>query len=279
MLRNIRILFLLFTLSLLLCLGAQPASAQTSDPACASDSKDFTPWLDAFDSAQGEATAKVLIDGEPASADGYFALVDNGEVANSDYFLQITFVEDGYEDFIAVLVKDDVAAFYEGGWEVDHRDYAYEAAEASFELLARRILGQVPDFFDIEGFRVLVERRHNAIGELVTVSEAVVKVRVDGELLMSVGEGNGPVNALDQALRKDLGRYSAFLSDLELVDFKVRILNGGTGAVTRVLIESRDGTGHRWSTVGVSPNIVDASFQALHDSIIYKLLRDAAPAR
>ena len=129
MLRNIRILFLLFTLSLLLCLGAQPASAQTSDPACASDSKDFTPWLDAFDSAQGEATAKVLIDGEPASADGYFALVDNGEVANSDYFLQITFVEDGYEDFIAVLVKDDVAAFYEGGWEVDHRDYAYDAAD------------------------------------------------------------------------------------------------------------------------------------------------------
>ncbi|MCB1490201.1 MAG: citramalate synthase, partial [Rhodobiaceae bacterium] len=166
--------------------------------------------------------------------------------------------------------------------EVKEREsvgYAYEAAEASFELLARRILGQVPDFFDIEGFRVLVERRHNAIGELVTVSEAVVKVRVDGELLMSVGEGNGPVNALDQALRKDLGRYSAFLSDLELVDFKVRILNGGTGAVTRVLIESRDGTGHRWSTVGVSPNIVDASFQALHDSIIYKLLRDAAPAR
>ncbi len=164
--------------------------------------------------------------------------------------------------------------------EVKEREavgYAYEAAEASFELLARRLLNQVPNYFEIDSFRVLVERRHNAIGELVTVSEAVVKVTVDGERLMSVGEGNGPVNALDHALRKDLGHYSAYLADLELVDYKVRILNGGTGAVTRVLIESRDAAGNRWSTVGVSSNIVDASFQALYDSIIYKLLRDGAP--
>ena len=167
--------------------------------------------------------------------------------------------------------------------EVKRREaegWAYEAADASFELLARRTLGKVPEFFRIESFRVMVERRYNAIGELVTVSEATVKVTVDGETLISVGEGNGPVNALDQALRKDLGRFQRFIDDTELADFKVRILNGGTGATTRVLIESRDGSGTRWSTVGVSPNIVDASFQALVDSINWKLLKaGAAPAK
>jgi len=167
--------------------------------------------------------------------------------------------------------------------EVKRREadgWAYEAADASFELLARRRLGAVPDYFRIESFRVLVERRYNAIGELVTVSEATVKITVDGQTLMSVGEGNGPVNALDQALRKDLGRFQGFIADLELADYKVRILNGGTGATTRVLIESRDKDGNRWSTVGVSPNIVDASFQALVDSITWKLLRSGAePAR
>ena len=156
--------------------------------------------------------------------------------------------------------------------------YAYEAAEASFELLARRMLGNVPQFFDVESFRVLVERRHNALGDLVTISEATVKARVDGETVMSVGEGNGPVNALDNALRKDLGPYQRYIDDLDLVDYKVRILTGGTDAVTRVLIESRDGEGRRWFTVGVSPNIVDASFEALLDSINYKLIRDGAPA-
>ena len=165
--------------------------------------------------------------------------------------------------------------------EVKEREangYAYEAADASFELLARRILGNVPQFFDVESFRVMVERRHNAVGDLVTVSEATVKVRIDGETMLSVGEGNGPVNALDTALRKDLGRYQSYISDLELVDYKVRILTGGTDAVTRVLIESRDGEGNRWFTVGVSPNIVDASFEALLDSINYKLIRDGAAA-
>ncbi len=156
--------------------------------------------------------------------------------------------------------------------------YAYEAAEASFELLARRMLGNVPQFFEVDSFRVLVERRHNALGELVTVSEATVKVRIDGQSVMSVGEGNGPVNALDNALRKDLGPYQSFIADLDLVDYKVRILTGGTDAVTRVLVESRDGAGNRWFTVGVSPNIVDASFEALIDSINYKLIRDGAPA-
>jgi 2-isopropylmalate synthase len=162
--------------------------------------------------------------------------------------------------------------------EREAQGYSYEAADASFEILARRRLGTVPSYFEVEGFRVMVEHRHNALGELVTVSEAIVKLKVDGESLMSAGEGNGPVNALDTALRKDLGRYSAYIEDLELVDYKVRILNGGTGATTRVLIESRDGDGKRWFTVGVSPNIVDASFQALIDSIVYKLLSAGAPA-
>ena len=154
--------------------------------------------------------------------------------------------------------------------------YAYEAADASFELLARRHLEGVSHYFDVESYRVMVEQRHNALGELVTVSEAVVKVKVDGDAILSAGEGNGPINALDVALRKDLGKFQKYIEDLELVDYKVRILNGGTGATTRVLIESRDKAGESWFTVGVSPNIVDASFQALSDSIIYKLVRSGA---
>jgi len=154
--------------------------------------------------------------------------------------------------------------------------YSYDGAEASFVLLARRILGTLPEFFDVESYRTSVERRHNARGEQVTVTEAVVKIRVGDDLLMSVAEGNGPVNALDLAMRKDLGKYSRQIEDLQLVDFKVRILDGGTGAVTRVLIESRDGTGERWYTIGVSPNIIDASFEALYESITYKLLKTEA---
>jgi 2-isopropylmalate synthase len=159
--------------------------------------------------------------------------------------------------------------------------YAYEGADASFELLARRLLGEVPQFFTVDSFRVMVEKRHNALGALVTVSEATVRVFINGEEepLWSVAEGNGPVNALDQALRKDLGRYQRHIKDVELVDYKVRILTGGTEAITRVLVESRDrSTGERWFTVGVSPNIVDASFEALIDSITYKLMRAGAAA-
>ena len=153
--------------------------------------------------------------------------------------------------------------------------YAYEGADASFELLARSTLGSIPEFFGVEGFRVMVERRFDANGQLKTVSEAVVKVKIDGEMTMSVAESiHGPVNALDIALRKDLGKYQSEIGDLELVDFKVRILNGSTAAVTRVLIESTDASGARWWTVGVSDNVIDASFQALMDSIIYKLMKN-----
>ncbi|HEY8382653.1 MAG TPA: citramalate synthase [Microvirga sp.] len=154
--------------------------------------------------------------------------------------------------------------------------YAFEGADASFFVLVKRILGDVPDYFTVERFSVNVERRYNAVGQLVSVSEAIVKVRVGDEVLISAAEGNGPVNALDLALRKDLGQYQDLIQDLELLDYKVRIYQGGTDAVTRVLIESGDRTGERWSTIGVSPNIIDASFQALTDSITYKLLRSGA---
>jgi 2-isopropylmalate synthase len=157
--------------------------------------------------------------------------------------------------------------------ERESQGYAYDGADASFELLARRALGTVPHYFDVISFRTSVEQFK---GEMH--SEAVVKVQVDGETYINAGEGNGPVNALDVALRKDLGKYQKYISDMELVDFKVRILNGGTGATTRVLIESRDATGNRWFTVGVSANIVEASFQALLDSITYKLIREGVSA-
>jgi 2-isopropylmalate synthase len=156
--------------------------------------------------------------------------------------------------------------------------YAYEAADASFELLARRMLGRVPQYFDVTQFDVNVEQRINAMGERVSVSLAVVKVTVGDDKLISAAEGNGPVNALDLALRKDLGKYQTYIGGLELTDYRVRILNAGTEAVTRVLIESEDENGERWTTIGVSPNIIDASFQALMDSIVYKLVKSGAPA-
>jgi 2-isopropylmalate synthase len=157
--------------------------------------------------------------------------------------------------------------------ERENQGYAYDGADASFELLARRILGSVPHYFDVQSFDVNVGQRDGKM-----FSTANVKVLVAGEILASTGEGNGPVSALDVALRKDLGKYQRFIENMDLVDYKVRILNGGTSATTRVLIESRDDKGERWFTVGVSPNIVEASFQALLDAINFKLLRENVSA-
>ena len=157
--------------------------------------------------------------------------------------------------------------------------YAYESADASFELLAWSVFANVPDYFTVEKFDVTVEHRINALGKHVAVSIAIVKVDVDGETQITAAEGNGPVNALDIALRKVLGKYQDRIKGLELVDYRVRILNSGTEGVTRVLIESRDESGERWTTVGVSPNIIDASFRALMDSIVYKLVKSDVPAR
>ncbi|MBV9053561.1 MAG: citramalate synthase [Hyphomicrobiales bacterium] len=152
--------------------------------------------------------------------------------------------------------------------------YAFEGADASFFLLAKRVLGEAREFFTVERFSVSVERRHNAMGELVTFSEAIVRVKVAEETVISAAEGNGPFNALDLALRKDLGVYQSFIEDLELLDYKVRIFQGGSDAITRVLIEFGDKHGDRWTTVGVSGNLVDASFQALVDAITYKLMKE-----
>lgn len=156
--------------------------------------------------------------------------------------------------------------------------YAYDGAEASFELLARRAKGEVPAYFDITRFRVMDERRHNAIGQLITESEATVTVELQGRAVMRVAFGNGPVNALDTALREAVCEIYPDLMRMQLVDYKVRILpppkgSTGTDAVTRVTIESEDETGHRWATVGVSANIIDASVIALYDAYAYKLMR------
>jgi 2-isopropylmalate synthase len=160
----------------------------------------------------------------------------------------------------------------------DYEGLSYDGAEASFELLARRVLETVPEYFKLTSFRVLDERRWNARGELITLSEATIKVTVRGNNVIEVAEGNGPVNALDNALRKSLSQFYPELADMHLTDYKVRILSPGEGtrAVTRVVIESQDAEGERWSTVGVSANVIDASFNALYDAITYKLLRAGA---
>ncbi len=161
--------------------------------------------------------------------------------------------------------------------------YSFDTAQASFELLARRELGQMPEFFEVKRYKVTVERRKNKYNRMVSLSEAVVVVKIGNEKRLSVsesmdesGQDRGPVNALAKALAKDLGPWQAAIDDMRLVDFKVRITDGGTEAVTRVIIDSEDGQGRRWSTVGVSPNIVDASFEALLDAINWKLIRDGA---
>lgn len=186
-------------------------------------------------------------------------------------------------DMGVAVARDDprLGAILEDVKAREDQGYAYDSAQASFELLARRALGQVPDYFEVKRYRVTVERRKNKYNEMVTLSEAVVVVKIGDEKKLSVSESmdaaghdRGPVNALSKALAKDLGPYQAAIDDMKLVDFKVRITQGGTEAVTRVIIDSEDGQGRRWSTVGVSPNIVDASFEALLDAVIWKFLRD-----
>jgi len=164
--------------------------------------------------------------------------------------------------------------------EVKHKEFsgwAFDSAEASFELLARRRLDGVPDYFEIGRFRVMDERRFNARGELVVESEATASILVNGKTHHEAAVGNGPVNAVDTAIRKALSQVYPLLSDVELIDYKVRILPtneqlSGTGATTRVLIEFADSKGQNWRTVGVSTNIIDASVIALSDGMCWKLL-------
>ena len=175
---------------------------------------------------------------------------------------------DGEKPDLARLLQDVKRREFEG--------YSYDDAQASFELLALRQQKKLPAYFTVDRFSVTVESARDRDDQLVSRAHAVVDMTVAGEKIRNTGGGNGPVNALDAALRMDLGKYSSYLADLRLVDYKVRILTSGTEAVTRVTVESADGKGERWSTVGVSENIVDASFEALTDSIIYKLYRDKA---
>jgi 2-isopropylmalate synthase len=159
--------------------------------------------------------------------------------------------------------------------ELEHRGYAFEAADASFELLVRREAGLLDELFDLEGYRVIVERRPDGSD----LSEATVRLRVEGERVMAAGEGVGPVHALDQGLRRALLERFPQLESIRLVDFKVRILDGraGTKAVTRVLITSADEWGE-WTTVGVSDDVVTASYEALADGIQYGLMRRSVPS-
>jgi 2-isopropylmalate synthase len=165
--------------------------------------------------------------------------------------------------------------------EREDQGYSFDVAQASFELLARRELGILPAYFEVKRYRVTVERRKNKHNQMISLSEAVVVVKINGEKKMSVSESmdeggvdRGPVNALMLALAKDLGPYQDVIDDMRLVDYTVRITNGGTEAVTRVVIDSQDSSGRRWSTVGASSNIVDASFEALLDAIQWKLVQD-----
>ena len=151
--------------------------------------------------------------------------------------------------------------------ELEHSGYHFEVADGSLELLLKRATGWEPDYFELETFRVISD--HNGIAS----TEATVKVRVCGERVVATAEGNGPVNALDSALRQAIGKYYPSLAHIHLVDYRVRVLDTklGTGAVTRVLIDTTDGE-FTWTTIGVSENIIEASWRALYDSIVYGLL-------
>jgi 2-isopropylmalate synthase len=154
--------------------------------------------------------------------------------------------------------------------EMEHQGYQYEAAEASFELLVKEALGELNQYFSLQHFKVLTEK----VGSGWVNTEAVVKLRINQEVVHTAAEGNGPVNALDHALRKALEQYFPILKKMYLSDYKVRVLDeaNATASKVRVLIESSDGK-EKWSTIGVSTNIIEASWHALIDSFRYYLMK------
>ena len=180
--------------------------------------------------------------------------------------MSITLSDDKLNDILRIIKERESSGF------------SYDTALASFEILVRKELNQIEDFYSLHKFRVTSERRWNAKGVLITESEATINITVtkDYEEKLTVGIGNGPVEAIDSALRKALISFYPTLENLKLTDFKVMILSSeeGTGAVTRVLIESTDESNRHWTTIGVSPNIIDASYNAIYDSITYKLFYD-----
>jgi len=185
--------------------------------------------------------------------------------------MSIELSDDKVNDILRIIKERESAGF------------SYDTALASFEILVRKELNQIEDFYSLQKFRVTSERRLNARGVLITESEATINVTLtsDTEEKMTVGVGNGPVEAIDSALRKALITIYPTLENLKLTDFKVMILSSekGTGAVTRVLIESSDASNRHWTTIGVSPNIIDASYNAIYDSITYKLFHDLSSKR
>ena len=211
-----------------------------------------------------------------AKMEGAYEHIDPGKVGNARRLLvselsgRSTIVMKGKE--IGLDLESDAdaaAAILANVKQLEHIGYHFEAADASLELLMRRHAGLEREFFRLESFRVTVEKREDG----AVVSEATVKIWARGERYISTAEGNGPVNALDRALRTALVRFYPALESIELADYKVRILeeNAGTDSVTRVLIESQDGT-REWSTIGVSPNIIEASWQALVDALNFGLI-------
>ena len=170
---------------------------------------------------------------------------------------------------------DTVSEILERVKGLEHVGYHFEAADGSFELLVREATGWKQDYFGLESFRVIMEKREDG----AVATEATVKIWANGERSIATAEGNGPVNSLDKALRQCIGDLYPHLADVHLTDYKVRVLDTakGTGAVTRVLIDSTDGR-RTWGTIGVSENIIEASWQALADSVVYGLLHDEGAA-
>lgn len=209
---------------------------------------------------------------EPEQVGNQRVIVVSDQAGRSNILSRLKEVDINLEQYSTEIINSLVDLVKQQEFE----GYAYDTAGASFELLARRHLDQLPEFFNLNSFRVIDERRWNAKGDIITLSEATVKATVEGTNRMSVAEGNGPVNALDKALKKVLLDHYPQLNNINLVDYKVRILtaNQGTQAVTRVLIECEDETiDKHWSTVGVSTNVIDASYRALQDGIIWRLLQ------
>jgi 2-isopropylmalate synthase len=186
--------------------------------------------------------------------------------------LQMKAAEIGIE-----LDDEAIRSILEDLKRLEHEGYHYEVADGSLELLLRRATGWAPDYFAVESFRVITDHAGDEVGTATT--EATVKVHVGAERLVATAEGNGPVNALDAALRSCIASRFPQLDHVRLVDYRVRVLStgSGTGAVTRVLIDSDNGD-RTWTTIGVSENIIEASWQALYDSIVYGLLHAPAGA-
>jgi 2-isopropylmalate synthase len=229
-----------------------------------------------FVGASAFATKAGLHTSGLAKMEGAYEHVDPANVGNARRLLvselsgRSTIVLKAKEIGIDLEAQPQTAkAILESVKDLEHAGYHFEAADASLELLMRRHAGLEREFFRLESFRTSVEKREDGS----VMSEATVKLWARGERYIATAEGNGPVNALDRALREALVRFYPALESIELADYKVRILeeNAGTGAVTRVLLESLDGT-REWSTIGVSPNIIEASWQALVDSITYGLI-------